>query len=128
MKLSNLSALALLLVVIISSFDLRGQTHKKDSLEEVLRISKQDTSKVNLLNRLSVEVIYSEPERSIAYSKEAIAISNNLGYNRGLGAAYYALGRVYTTQGDFDLAETNLNKSLEIHRTAGETKKSFSNL
>ena len=48
-----------------------SQNSKIDSLEKVLLILKEDTSKVDLLNTLSVEYRSSNPEKSLEYGKKA---------------------------------------------------------
>ena len=66
-----------------------------DSLEQVIMTTKEDTSKVKLLNDLAYELRNAkEYEKSILYGNQALSLAGKLGYKKGSADAYRNIGNV----------------------------------
>jgi adenylate cyclase len=89
-----------------------GQNKKIDSLQTILRTAGEDTNKVNALNILSYELLYSNTDTTIHYSIIARDLSEKLNYSKGLASAYLRLGQAYNNLGSYDQSQAYLSKAL----------------
>ncbi|MBA3665810.1 MAG: tetratricopeptide repeat protein [Bacteroidetes bacterium] len=86
-----------------------------DSLIKVVKTGKEDTNKVNALNRLSKRFYNHESfDTSRFYSTRALALANSLKFKRGTAAAYNCLGVAYFKQGNYAESLKNYFASLKI--------------
>jgi len=109
--------IALLPVLCICLFSLKGfsQNTKMDSLQAVLKTSKEDTNKINTLNALGKETRNTgDYEQSRKYSKEALALSEKINFEKGKLNAYMNTGVTYFYQSNFPVALENLSIALSI--------------
>ncbi len=91
------------LILFCSSFAV-GQHNTIDSLKKLLRVSAEDTNKVNILNKLSYEYLYSNPSKAISYDKQALELSQELNYNKGIASSYSSMGNTYYSTSEYDKA------------------------
>ncbi len=91
-----------------------GQT-TKDSLLNVLKTLKSDTSKVIILNKICEELRYDNLDSALIIGKEALQLSDKIGYKKGIAFCYKSIGTILYYKGELDIAEEYLNKSLEIN-------------
>lgn len=106
-KIILLSCLALIVQQIVSA-----QTKKIDSLLAILKTANEDTSKVNTLNILSYELLYSDADTTIYYANLAKELAEKLNYSKGSAGAYLRLGQVYNNLGNYDESQFYLSKAL----------------
>jgi two-component system, NarL family, sensor kinase len=66
-----------------------------DSIDNVLKTTKDDTAKVNLLLSSNQTLRYTLPEKSLDYCLQTIALSKKINYPLGLANAYRLLGSYY---------------------------------
>jgi two-component system, NtrC family, sensor kinase len=71
-----------------------GQDKKIDSLIQVLISSKEDTAKVNTLNRLAIKFKSNNPDTAIYLATEAKVLAIKLDYKMGVANAYWITGSV----------------------------------
>ena len=113
----------LLLVFAISEPSYAQKVSKTDSLIKVLKTQKEDTSKVNTLNALSVELWqtsnYSEAKK---YAEDALAVAEKTRFNTGKSYAYNNIGIVYSLQGNYPEALKNHTTALNISEGIGNKK------
>ena len=100
-------------IIIILFFTILGSYHafcifKTDTLK--IKTMKNDTAKVNVLNQLAEELKDYNSEQGLSYAQEALEISQNLNYKKGIGLALKALGINYYRMGVYD---ASLNNSLK---------------
>jgi len=82
-----------------------SQNSVADSLVHVLQVSAQDTNRVNLLNRISLEYgNEGDYTKAKAYALQAIKLAEALGFSEGEANTYRMLGNLYYNQGDFPKA------------------------
>ena len=82
-----------------------------DSLLQVLKTKKEDTSKVNLLISIT-ELCYEDQIKD--YALPAIRLSKKLNYISGEAKAYGNLGFYYTNSGNKDSAEYCFRRSISV--------------
>ncbi len=86
---------------------------------------------VDSLNRLSLELLFTEPLKSKNFAIQALQEAGNTGYTAGEADAMSRLGLYYANFGQLDSAQFLHRKSLELRRALGDTRKvafSLSNL
>jgi len=91
-----------------------------DSLKTVLQVEKIDINKVDILNEISWELSFSQPEECIKYAESAIEIAKNCNYNKGLGDAYKNKGNGFKNQGNNTDAIKNYQLAIEAYKLAND--------
>jgi signal transduction histidine kinase len=87
-----------------------------DSLLSVLAKTKNDTTYVDILNKLSKNYRYSQPTEAIDFAVKAEKIAQNCNYQEGLAMAYHNLGALYADKERNELALEYYSKSIKIQR------------
>jgi len=85
-----------------------------DSLRAALASARYDTTRVQLLNKLSNELRNRNPDSALLCAKEALRIAEASSYTSGLGRALVNMGNVYRNLGDYHRALECLNRALNI--------------
>ena len=101
---------SLILVVGVSA---QNQKHI-DSLIVKLATTENDTSKVNLLNKIATDVFFVNYEMILEYAGKALELSKDIRYKKGIAEAYNNIGIYYRSKGVYDLAIDYFFNSLEI--------------
>jgi len=73
-----------------------------------------DTAKANRLIERGKSYCANDNQKALYFLQEALFLSNNLNYKKGIAYSYLWLGRVYYYKDEYDLARINLNKSLAL--------------
>ena len=107
----------LLMLVTWLSFSGQGiaQSPYIDSLKKVLP-NAQDTTRVNILNRLASAFWYIDPQMTIQYATEGVALAGQIGFGRGLASACNNVGVGYYQQNKYDEAINWYQKAIEVHK------------
>jgi signal transduction histidine kinase len=79
-----------------------------------------DTVRVNVLVQQIFKLRESDPSRAIKLSLEAISLSQQLGYQKGIGRATTSLGWIYFRRGDYVKALEYTIESLKISEQIGD--------
>lgn len=111
---------SLVLLVFLLTTICRAQNPLRDSLEHALQGGKEDTIRVQTLNALAVLLMNSDPEKGIDHARKALALTERLGWKKGAGTAYQAMGRYAYIQGDQEAALSYLQKGLRIYEDLGD--------
>lgn len=101
--------------------------NKIDSIEIALKKS-ADTSRVNLLNALASELKKKNPLKALAYSNQALVLSEKIDFKKGIGNSYGTTATVFSMQGDFDKALEFHYKSLTVRESIFDNKGIISSL
>lgn len=91
-----------------------SQTHEIDSLQILLQQSYDDTSKVIILNRLAFRYHRIAPDTSLLYANNAMALAQNINYQKGIGSSYNSLGFVAYSHSEFNTAIDHYQNFLKI--------------
>ncbi|MEM6525047.1 MAG: tetratricopeptide repeat protein [Bacteroidota bacterium] len=84
-----------------------------DSLQNALETA-TGRAKVDILNKIYIAYIESEPTRALEYSKDALELATLIDYQKGRAAALNNVGVVYKNQGVYDKALDNYIESIRI--------------
>lgn len=120
-----------LAIFLLFSFSLAAQPSKVDSLSNLLPALSNDTSRVNILIALALELKSNAPQKSIDYSKEAHAIATEGQYKSGIGRSNIAWGMALINLGLHKDAKDKLTEGLKISQSQGDKKSAamaFNNL
>jgi len=118
MNQSLIRQILLFLLVLVFTFhiDIYGQvTHEIDSLILLITNQKDDTGKVDNLISISRKLSGVDKEKAIKYCKQAVLLSSDLNYCKGLAGAYFASGITYWKSGDNDSAIICLERAIRIN-------------
>lgn len=105
-----------------------AQNNRIDSLRAMLKSAGEDTNKVNILNALSYELLYSNSDTTIYYATLAKNLSEKLNYTRGTASAYLRLGQAYNNLGSYDQSQLFLSKALAFSTDKLTTAKIYVNI
>jgi len=107
------------IVIIITLFcfaqNIFGQDQKYiDSLLLKMNEPISDTARINLLNKIAADIVYINSEKIYDYSMQALELSEEEKYKKGIAESYNNLGIFFRTKGVYDLAIDYFYSSLEI--------------
>ena len=91
-----------------------------DSLELQLR-NATDTNRVKILCDLCWEYRFVSAEKALEYGNQALELSQELNYPRGVAQSYNDVGIIYIDKGNYNKAIEWFNRSLEIRRQLGDS-------
>ncbi|MBI4929372.1 MAG: tetratricopeptide repeat protein [Bacteroidetes bacterium] len=101
-----------------------SQQFKIDSLLFIIKNSKEDTNKIDVLNKLASEFkkvsMYKE---AITNANNALTISERLNFKRGISDSYIKLGSINLSQGNYPESLKYYLSSLKINEEVGNKKK-----
>jgi DNA-binding CsgD family transcriptional regulator len=83
-----------------------------DSIKALLSSAGSDTAKINLLLKLAKENSWADIITAEQYAKDALELSQQINYKKGLAYSQFGLSRFYGDY-DFDLSEKLLLQSLQ---------------
>jgi len=78
-----------------------------DNLQRLLMQATKDTTRIDLLNRISANYVESRPDSTLRYANDALMLSKKTNYNKGEIDAMRNLGLALLMAGDY-------SKSLEF--------------
>ncbi len=87
-----------------------------DSLQKVAKFTKDDTSKSNLLNKISTIYLEFDLEKSLDFAKKSLILSEKLNYKKGKANAYFSIGSAYNYKAEHLEAIVWFKKSLAIRK------------
>ncbi|MBL7872581.1 MAG: tetratricopeptide repeat protein [Cyclobacteriaceae bacterium] len=122
-----MKTILLLLLFTVSNLLLvvncKAQNPILDSLHRVLKLHKEDTSKVNTQNEISWEMSnIGNFDLALKYASDAILIAKNINYKKGMADSYSRLGRVYENQGNYSEALSNYSASSKLREEIGDNQ------
>jgi signal transduction histidine kinase len=107
-----------LLMVIASMAKLSiGQIHgreKIDSLFTVLKIAKEDTSKIKAMIALTDE-FSDNPDTAFYFANQSLVLAKKINNKMKIGDAYFVIGRVLIDLGKYEEALKNFNDALTLY-------------
>jgi adenylate cyclase len=102
-----------------------------DSLRTLLKTARQDTSRANILYRLSRAYWGINNEMAMDLARQCLVLSEKAGYKKGEGNAYSSMGNVNGYEGNYPQALEFHKKALKIREETGDRKgvaSSFNNI
>jgi signal transduction histidine kinase len=108
---------------VLFSFTLNGQDNTIDSLKKVLQIQKEDTGRINTLNKLSYALVFQNDfENSMNYAKQALLLAERKKYEYGVATAHYNIGSSYHIQDSLPQAQKHYSICLKSFLGLGYKK------
>src|SRR5215831_9259743 len=105
------------LIIITFLFALQfadAQDSKYDSLKNLLASAGDDSTKLLHLLKLSNKYLWSYPDSSLAYIKQAILLAKQMHSDDGLTNAYLTYGWFYIIIGDYPQALRFIQESFKL--------------
>jgi len=113
----------LLLLVFYSTINWCNNTNAIDSLKIELSNSKNDTTSVDILIKLSQYLRNTgNTVDAEKYAQQAIDLSKKNNYKRGLGSGYFIMGWVKHYLGDYDVAQNYYVQAMKLQESIGDDK------
>jgi signal transduction histidine kinase/DNA-binding response OmpR family regulator/tetratricopeptide (TPR) repeat protein len=106
--------LALSLLMLILHFTALSQS-KADSLRHVLQNTTGEQARITVLNQLSFELNYSDPDQAQQYAREAIALGSKINDQKSVAAAYRNLAIVQQNLGNYHQALAYADSAASIY-------------
>ena len=91
------------------------ELNRIDSLIQELEIEIPDTSRILLLNKLSIEYRYSFPQKGLKYAEESIELSTKINFTSGLATALHSQGELNRAQGNYKQSIEAFLQALAIY-------------
>ncbi len=115
-RISVLISLAFIVLLLFKPAHIYAKRPNiSDSLTAVLKKTGIDTSRVNVLSRLSEQLMHTYPDSAMHFAKKALDISKKLKYKEGEALCLKNLGTIHYIKGNFIDALEKLQKSLKIY-------------
>lgn len=92
----------LLLYYFLGTADLSAQALSVDSLEQELKTTKQDTSKVNLHRMIAGILLNTNPAKALAHAKAGVSLGQKIGFDKGVAGCYLNMSVVYNAASKID--------------------------
>jgi tetratricopeptide (TPR) repeat protein len=107
----------ILLVLVVFNFSTGNtQNNVRDSLKQLLKHSKEDTSRVLQLADLSFVYHESGPDTAMTLAMQALSLAERLGFEKGKAVSLNRIGNVFYVLGNYPKAmESNL-QALKIYK------------
>jgi len=98
------------------------QANNIDSLYLQLNDTREDSSRIILLNKIGATLINKSPQNSLAYSQKALSLSKKEKYTSGSAEAYINIAKVYYNQKIYSKASEYYFNSLKLKEEIGDKK------
>jgi tetratricopeptide (TPR) repeat protein len=115
MKTNTFSVLVLIFLLSFQTYTF-SQEKAIDSLERVLlNYKKNDTTKVNLLNKLSSRYDSFDIKKSLEKAQEANSLAKQLHYTKGEAKSFIRFCNIYRKKSEMDKSEDSGLKALKLY-------------
>ena len=94
-----------------------------DSLLRELKIAREDSGKVLLLNTISDEYKVNSPNDGVAYGKQGLELAEKINWKKGMAMAYTNIGLNYEAISDHQHALDNFLNASTIYQEMGQQGK-----
>lgn len=99
-----------------------------DSLKQELKLNREDTTKVHILNKLCGEYqTIGEYDSVLYYGNAALKLAEKLNFSEGIASAYNNIGIINYYKGDYNLSLKNYISSLKAYQEMDKNDKSAQN-
>lgn len=109
----RIRAILAILVFFLSFPVISGEKDFLDKEDDISKLQ-NDTSKINLLIKLGRHYCSRDYEKALLYLQEALIISSEKGYRKGIAESYLWQGRAYYYKDEYNIAMDYLGKAGKI--------------
>lgn len=104
----------ILAILLLGFISIAQHQNNIDSLITSLELELDDTTRVNLLNKIAADVYFINYDQMFEYAQKALKLSQDFKYSKGIAEAYNNLGVYFRSKGMYNLAIDYFFNSLEI--------------
>ena len=112
---------AIVLVLPLTAAAQKKEQAYVDSLLQVLRTAKEDTSKADLLSRISFSYQSLDPAEGIRHGEDGFALAEKLGWKKGMARANNSIGVNYKARSDYPKALEYFLAALKLNEDIRDT-------
>jgi tetratricopeptide (TPR) repeat protein len=112
----------LFILLFFTSGSSAQDQHTIDSLQKLLPTITIDSTKINVLNDLSSEVVDIDPTKSINYATEALRLAETLKLKKGAAKALHNIGNGHYNLAEYKIALSYYIRALNIQEAIGNKK------
>ncbi|MBN2892181.1 MAG: LuxR family transcriptional regulator [Bacteroidales bacterium] len=94
-----------------------------DSLLNFLNKKIEDTTRVNVLNKISWNYINTDFELALEYAQKSLDLAQSIDYNEGIALAYTHISYAQYRQSNFDDALISINKAIAVFEILNDKQK-----
>jgi two-component system NtrC family sensor kinase len=106
--------LLLIIAVVFAEVPAKGQSNL-DSLSKLIKKERSDTARINLLNKKVDSFIESNLDSAAKLGSSTIILAQKIKYLKGEAQARENMATIYSFQGNFTVAEQNLQAAKRIY-------------
>ncbi len=118
----NFRLFILIIYYLILPLLVVAQNRESDSIRTLLHQTANDTNKVKCLYRLAYLLRSDSSKAAFKYCQQAIYLSKQFNYERGLASAYNNLGAIYDEIGDKEKAVESFVSAFELKKKLKDSK------
>jgi len=118
-------------MISISMISLNAQTNVKDSLYQLLKKQKEDTSRVLLLSDISFEYLDSNPDTAMVLALEALSLAQKIDFEKGEAVGINRVGTPYDVLANYPKAMDYFLQALRINekiKNVSDVQKNLNNV
>jgi len=106
--------LAVIVPFVLITIGAYAQNKVNDSLRQALKLAKEDTAKVNLLNSLGFNYFWNSTDSCLMYSRQALKLARTINYPSGIAASENNICFAFSVLGNYPQALDYGIKSIEL--------------
>jgi tetratricopeptide (TPR) repeat protein len=121
----------LLLFMCLAPASAYAQKHGQaaiDSMKHDLATMKTDTNKAKVIYRIADAYTPINPDSTLAYANEGLALAKQLGWDKAIGAFYITFGNIYSDKSDYKKALKYYQDAYQINKRINNEKNMVSAL
>ena len=96
--------------------------HRIDSLKQLLEVEKTDTSRIDILLKISDSYLGNDPEQAQKYGDKSLELSRSIDSKRHVCESLFAIGIAVDEMGDYERALEIYDRALKIAGEFGYTR------
>lgn len=100
---------------LVDSLEAALKNHNAKKIEmHIVSPSLYDTAAVNIYHSLSTAYYYSNYDKAMDYTKQWLALSEQIGFKKGIFSAYIRMGGLYNNKGEYSTALEIYNRAFKM--------------
>lgn len=111
----------LIFLVQAAAFAQKKGQAKTDSLQQVLKTTRQDTTRIKTLNALASDLLQTgKIDSAIERASSALLLSRKINYSSGEARSFYTLGQIYAAKANTAEALKNFGNALKLYEVLSQ--------
>ncbi|HZY37214.1 MAG TPA: ATP-binding protein [Mucilaginibacter sp.] len=106
----------LVILLLLAAMGARAQQKYADSLKNLIRVAKNDTTKAQLIHQLCYAYTWTNPDSSIIYSRQSLQLARKINYTVGIADGLGSLCDAETVLGNYPQALDYGFKALSLYK------------